>query len=136
LIDKIEIQETISLYHEAGSKADLDQLMTTFLPDGTWEVPALHIVCHGHADIRQTMTALLEPIDYLVQINAPAIITVDGDKASARSIIRECAKFRDRDGLIDVVGQFCDELERTPDGWRFGHRTFSVLGTQMLAAGR
>ena len=79
------------------------------------------------------MTAVLEPIEYLVQINAPAIIAVDGDTASARSLVRECAKFRDRPGLMDVVGQFVDELQRTPDGWRFAHRTFTILGTHMSA---
>ena len=131
MIDKIEIQETISLYHEGGSKADWDQVMATFLPDGIWEVPALKIVCHGHADIREAMSAMLKPIEYLVQINAPAIITVDGDTASARSLIRECAKFRGRPGLMDVVGQFNDELQRTPDGWKFAHRTFTILGTHV-----
>ena len=98
MIDKLEIQETISLYHEGGSKTDWDQVMATFLPDGIWEVPALRIRSQGHADIRETMTALMEPIEYLVQINAPAIIAVDGDTASARSLIRECAKFRGQAG--------------------------------------
>ena len=41
MIDKLEIQETISLYHEGASTADWDQLIATFLPDGIWEVPAL-----------------------------------------------------------------------------------------------
>jgi ketosteroid isomerase-like protein len=132
LIDKIDIQETISRYHEAGSIADVDSLIETFLPDGIWEVPNLKIRCEGHADMRKTMTALLAPFEYLVQVNAPAIIAVDGDTATARSIIRECAKFRERPGLIDVVGQFNDELRRTSDGWKFAHRTFTLLGTQML----
>ena len=113
-VDKVEIQETISLYHEGGSTTDWDQVMATFLPDGIWEVPAMGIRCQGHDDIRETMTTLLEPIEYLVQINAPAIIAVDGDSASARSLIRECAKFRGQPGLIDVVGQFNDELHGPP----------------------
>jgi ketosteroid isomerase-like protein len=132
VIDKIEIQETISRYHESGSKADLDQLITTFLPDGIWEVPAFDIRAQGHANMLEAMKAMTATIEYLVQINAPAIITVDGDSATARSLIRECAKFRDRPGLMDVVGQFNDELRRTPDGWKFAHRTFTILGTQML----
>ena len=131
MIDKLDIQETISRYHEAGSKTEWDQLIATFLTDGIWEVPNLHIRCEGHRDIRERMMALLEPIEYLVQINAPAIIDIDGDTASARSLIRECAKFRGRPGLIDVVGQFNDELRRTPDGWKFAHRTFTVLGTHV-----
>ena len=132
MIDKVEIQETISLYHEGGSKADLDQVIATFLPDGIWEVPAFNIRSQGHDDIRAAMTAMTATIEYLTQINAPAIIAVAGDTASARSLIRECAKFRDRSGLMDVVGQFNDELQRTPDGWKFAHRTFTILGTQML----
>ncbi len=132
MLDKVEIQETISLYHEAGSTTDWDQMMETFLPDGIWEVPALRILSQGRPAIRAAMTALMEPIEYLVQINAPAIITVDGDSASARSLIRECATFRGQPGLVDVVGQFNDELRRTPEGWRFAHRTFTILGTSVL----
>ena len=132
MIDKLEIQETISVYHEGASKADYDQMMTTFLPDGIWEVPAMELRSQGIDDIRATMTELMAPIEYLTQINAPAIIAVDGDTASARSLIRECAKFRDRPGLMDVVGQFIDELRQTPAGWKFAHRTFTILGTQTL----
>jgi ketosteroid isomerase-like protein len=133
LLDKVEIQETISLYHEAGSTTDWDQMMATFLPDGIWEVPALRIRSQGQAAIREAMTALMEPIEYLVQINAPAIIAVDGDAAAARSLIRECAKLHGQAGVIDVVGRFEDELRRTPDGWRFAHRTFTILGSHLSA---
>jgi len=133
MIDKLEIQETISLYHEGGSTSDWDQVLATFLPDGIWEVPALRIRSAGQAAIRETMTALMEPIEYLVQINAPAIVAVDGDSASARSLIRECAKFRGQPGIIDVVGQFNDELRRTSTGWKFAHRTFTIFGTHLSA---
>jgi hypothetical protein len=87
--------------------------------------------CDGHAELRAQMPALVEPIEYLVQINAPAIIEVDGDRATARSLIRECARFRDGGVLMDVVGQFRDELRRTPDGWRFAHRSFTIIGTHV-----
>jgi SnoaL-like domain len=129
VIDELAIQQTISLYHEGASKPDLEQLIATFLPDGTWEVPAFQFLCHGYAEMREVMSAVLEPIEYLVQINAPAVIAVDGDTASARTLVRECAKYRGRPGLVDVVGQFVDELQRTPDGWRFARRTFTILGT-------
>ena len=32
---------------------------------------------------------------------------------------------------LDVVGQFRDELQRTPDGWLFAHRTFTIIGTHV-----
>ena len=131
MLDKIDVQETISLYHEGASKADLAQLLATFLPDAVWAVPSLDIRCQGLDNIRETMTALLESIEYLVQINTPAIISIDRDTASARSLIRECAKLRGRPVLMDVVGQFNDELRRTADGWKFAHRTFTVFGTHV-----
>jgi ketosteroid isomerase-like protein len=131
VLDKVEIQETISRYHEAGSTFDWDRIIATFLPDGIWEVPSLDVRAVGHADIRDTMSSLVAGIEYLVQINAPAIIDLDGDRASARSLVRECAKFHDGGRYLDVVGQFVDELGRTSDGWRFASRTFTVLGTHV-----
>ena len=39
MLDKVEIQETISLYHEAGSTTDWDQMMATFLPTASGRSP-------------------------------------------------------------------------------------------------
>src|SRR4051812_42759803 len=113
MLDKLEIQETISRYHEGASTFDVDRILATFLPDAVWEVPSLGLRSEGLDGIREQMTALIAPIEYLVQINAPAIIDIDGDVASSRSLIRECAKFRDGGVLMDVVGQFNDRLART-----------------------
>jgi ketosteroid isomerase-like protein len=129
--DKVDIQETISRYHEAASTYDLDQLVATFVPNGIWEVPSMDLRAEGADALRQTMAALIEPIEYLVQINAPAIIEVEGDTASARSLVRECAQFRNGGVYMDVVGRFNDRLERTADGWRFSHRAFTIIGTQV-----
>ena len=85
--------------------------------------------------MRTAMPALVEPIEHLVQINAPAVIEVHGDTASARSLVREYARLRDGGVLMDVVGQFVDELRRTADGWRFTHRTFTVIGTHVSGRG-
>jgi ketosteroid isomerase-like protein len=136
MLDKIEIQETISRYHEGASTLDVSRIVATFLPDAIWEVPSLGIRSEGLDGIRKQMTDLVASIEYLVQINAPAIIDIEGDVASARSLIRECAKFQDGGVLMDVVGQFVDRLERTPEGWKFAQRTFNVIGTQVTAAAK
>ena len=65
------------------------------------------------------MPTFLEPYTYFVQINAPAVINVDGDRANARSVIRECAKLKDKDEANEVLGFYNDELVRTPEGWKF-----------------
>ena len=134
--DKVDIQETISRYHEGASTSDLDQIIATFLPDGIWEVPSLALRAEGHAGLRETMAALVDQLEYLVQINAPAIIEVDGDTATARTLVRECTKLRDGGMYMDLVGQFQDRLRLTADGWRFEQRVFTVLGTQVTREDR
>lgn len=79
------------------------------------------------------MASFVGQMAYFVQINSPAIITVDGDKATARSGIRECGKFSDRDEALEVLGRYEDELVRTATGWKFTRRAFYAAGKHLFA---
>ena len=131
VLDRLDIQDLISRYHERASRYDFDASAACFTVDAVWEVPEMNLRLEGRDVIREQMPKLIEPIEYLVQINAPAIIDVDGSTASARSLIREYAKFREGGVAMDVVGQFNDRLERTAEGWKFAQRTFTIIGTQV-----
>jgi ketosteroid isomerase-like protein len=137
--DEFAIQQTISRYSDAASRLDWEQLLATFTSDAVWEAPGVGAKCVGRAAIRQTMAPLVAPLAYLVQMNAPAIITINGDKAAARSAIRESGKYADRDVALEVLGYYDDDLVRTPEGWRFARRTFIALASRsfaLLPAGR
>jgi hypothetical protein len=133
MIDEIAIQQTLNKYSEGASRADWDQVMSTFMPDGIWEVPGLGASYQDHAVIRKVMTAFVGQMAYFVQINSPAIIAVNGDKATARSVIRECGKFADRNEALEIMGRYDDELIRTADGWKFTRRTFRAAGKHTFA---
>jgi len=128
MVDELAIQHTISRYSEAASRADWDGVMSTFTADATWEIPSFGAVYRDHALIRQAMSGFVEQMAYFVQVNAPASITVAGDRATARSMIRECGKFADRDEALEILGYYDDELVRTAQGWRFQRRVFHALG--------
>lgn len=128
MLDEIAIQQTINRYAEGASRADWDQVMSTFTPDGVWEVPALGMRHEGRAAIQPAMAAFVAQMAYFVQINSPAIITVEGAKATARSVIRECGKFANRDEALEVLGFYNDDLVRTPEGWKFTRRAFKAAG--------
>lgn len=128
MLDEIAIQQTLNRYTEGASRADWDQVMLTFMPDGIWEIPALGVHYQGRAAIQPVMAAFVAQLAYFVQINSPGIITVEGDKATARSVIRECGKYADRDEALEVLGFYNDELVRTPEGWKFSRRTFKAAG--------
>lgn len=124
--DEIAIQKTLNTYSYNASTGDLEAMVATFAPDGVWEVPGAGIICTGHDEILAAASGITGSIDYMVQMNSPAIIDVDGDTATAHSIIRECGKYTGRDTCLEVLGLYDDELVRTADGWRFKRRKFTT----------
>ena len=131
--DEVAIQQTLNRYSEGASRRDWDQAVATFVPDGIWEVPAVGARHQGHAAIREAMGGLVSSFAYMVQINAPAVITVDGNKAKARTMIREFGKFANRPQSLEILGIYSDELARTPEGWKFIRRSLDVLGMHNFA---
>jgi ketosteroid isomerase-like protein len=128
MIDEIAIQQTLNRYSEGASRADWKQVMATFTKDAIWEIQSMGARFQDHAVIQKAMSDFIGQMAYFVQVNSPAIIAVDGDKATARSIIRECGKFADRDEALEILGRYSDELIRTPEGWKFTRRVFEAIG--------
>ena len=132
MTDAQDIQKTLSTYSYSASVRDWDLMLSTFMPDASWEVAGTKLRLKGHAELRATISKLVEAMDYLVQMNAPAIIEINGDEAKARSVIREAGKMRSSAEWIDIVGTYEDRLVRTPAGWRFLHRTFTPIGSAQM----
>jgi ketosteroid isomerase-like protein len=131
--DEEAIQRTISTYAEAGSRRDLDRALATFVPDATWEFAGHPEHKHtGVVAIRRSMEQLVSTTEYLVQMNSPAVIHVDGDWATARSVIRESGKVRERDEYLDVLGIYEDVLVRTSQAWLFKSRIFTMIGAAKM----
>jgi hypothetical protein len=128
MLDELSIQKTLNRYCEGASRGDWEQVLSTYAPQGVWEVPGLGLTFEGVEAIRGALVAFTKPMAYIVQINAPGVIEVDGDTASARSIIRECGKYADRDVGFEALGAYVDTLVRTADQWTFAKRVFRVLG--------
>ena len=122
------VQRTINRYSEAASRANWDEVLSTYLPDGIWEVASLSLKFAGHDAVRKGLMQFAGPMDYIVQLNAPALITLDGNNATARSVIRECGKYAGRDVALEVLGFYADRLVRTSEGWKFAHRVFELRG--------
>ena len=130
--DEFVIQQTLNLYTEGSCRADWDQVLGTFTDDGVWEVPGIGTFT-GRGEIERVMAAFVAQMDYFIQLNSPAIIKVDGDRATARSVIRECGKFKGKDEALEVFGFYSDDLVRTDQGWKFLRRTFKSAGMHRFA---
>lgn len=129
LEDQHAIQRTLNAYSQATSAGEWEAAIATYRPDGAWEVPHLPLRVAGHAALRETMAMLGGAMDYVVQLNSPAVIEIDGDTARARSAIRECGKTAGKDEGFEYFGLYEDDLVRTPEGWRFERRVFRAVGS-------
>jgi ketosteroid isomerase-like protein len=128
MTDEASIQQTLNRYSTGASRADWDRVLATFVPDGVWDVPDLGARFEGLEEIRGGLLRFSGPMDYIVQLNTPAVIEVDGDTAAAHSVIRECGKFSGRDEALEVLGLYADKLVRTAGGWKFALRVFEIRG--------
>lgn len=126
--DEVAIQQTINRYSVAASQADWDAVLATFTPDAVWEVPVHKVRFEGPEEIRGGLIRFSSDTDYIVQVNTPAVITVDGDSATAECVIRECGRLSGRDAGLEILGLYKDTLVRTAEGWKFALRRFELRG--------
>lgn len=71
-------------------------MLSLFTPDAIWDVPIHSVKCEGIDAIREGPIRFSLPMESIVQLNASAVIQVNGDTATSRTVIRECGKNRDR----------------------------------------
>ena len=126
MIDTVAIQNLIGQYISAASAGNIELVGATYAEDGVWSVPAFPMTVTGRANIVAKISELLEPMEYLVQLGAPAAITVTGDTATASSSMREGCKFKGKDVAAEILGVYNDELVRTREGWKFKSRIFQL----------
>src|SRR5690348_14954491 len=112
----------MNAYSINGSAGDWHRALETFMPDGIWEIPALGIFAEGVDQAASVMEGLVARLEFVAQLNSPGLIEVNGERASARSVIRECGKYKGREEAMEVLGLYNDELVRTKHGWRFSKR--------------
>lgn len=126
--DEFAIQQTLNAYSFNATTGNLEAMVATFAPDGEWVVPGIGLTLTGRDAILAAAQGITTTLEYMTQLNSPALIEVSGDRATAKSIIRECGKYAGKQLNLEVVGIYEDELVRLPEGWRFARRTFTTKG--------
>lgn len=128
--DDYAVQRVINAYAQLTGRGDWEPVVALFLPDATWEIPHLDLRFEGVEAIRGALAMLAGDLEYVLQLNSPALIEVTGDTATARSGIREAGKRKGKDEGFEFLGIYADTLKRTADGWKFKRRVFEGIGTQ------
>jgi ketosteroid isomerase-like protein len=132
--DYTAIQQLISRYSVASTRFDLEGIVETYAADGVWHLASRKASFEGQAAIRDGLRSFIDNLDFMVQSNAPAAITIDGDTATAISVITERGKPKGSDTPFEALGCYFDDLVRTADGWRFKRRCFETITMRSLPA--
>jgi hypothetical protein len=119
------IQIAISRYTDAVNSRNWAAFPKIFAEDASWEAIGLDIRFDGLAAITQGLSTIVNDMSRFVQINTPAVIELEGDRASARSTIYELGEYDGPGTFFEAYGTYEDELVKVKNGeWRFQSRRF------------
>lgn len=115
------VKAAIAAYTQALDDGRTDDLVATFCPDGSCEIPGVGTPT-GHAALRQAFAALTprRPQRHLV-LNT--LITEWGEQAATAVSDFVFLQRRDTIWAVEVVGRYQDTLHHDGGRWRFRHRT-------------
>ncbi len=126
MTDRQDISDVLIRYATGIDRRDWPLFRTVFTDDceldygeiGTWNgVDAVtEFMEQAHAMAGHTLHRLTNQA-----------ITVEGDKATARTYIDGLIMFGDNDSGVNAVGFYDDELVRTGDGWRIARRRYTQV---------
>ncbi len=114
--DVIELTQTLARYAVGMTKGDVDSVVDTFTPDGTYSAFG---DTYPLADFPTLVAAAPQG---LFMVGPPAL-ALDGDEGTGEQPL--C--FVDQTDHSMRIGWYTDTYLRTPDGWRIHTRSMTFL---------
>lgn len=130
LSDKHEIAELVLRYSTALDTRDWTMLESCFVEEPSFEADGFAPI-HGMATIRDTARTALAGLDASQHFVTNIVVELDSETATVTSYLQAQhvrASAGDEPNFL-VAGIYRDNVTRTPDGWRFSHRSLRVLWT-------
>jgi hypothetical protein len=132
MTEKEDIQDLISRYSDAITRRDWEVVASVFAADGSWQVVGNDQFSFAGAKIGPGIRSLVEPANYLIQLNTPALIDISGETATARSTIMEIAeyeagKFKEFKARLNSYGFYQDVIKKLNGKWLFTSRRFNMI---------
>ncbi len=123
--DRIEIDDLLTRYTVAIDTKDWKLLDTCFLPDAQLDYTQTGGIQGAYPEVREWLEKALAAFPMTVHYISNSTVTLEGDRAKARTYVINPMGFPNPDGslhIFTVGGYYVDELTRTADGWRIATR--------------
>ena len=121
--DIVAIRSLVDRYSAAANRLDSSGMAAVYADDG--ELLALGNPLIGRPAIEAAFAQTMGKFDVMNQICSGGVIAIDADRATGHWTVTEFSKRTDFDRLELFLGNYDDELVRTPDGWRFARRVLT-----------
>jgi hypothetical protein len=127
-LERLSVQDVLSSYTLAVTRHDYVALIELFTPEGSWEaVGTGYTLSYKGEELGPGLKSAIELADAsLAQINAPAVIAVNGDTATAVSMIHEFGDMADHSARVYSTGIYEDKLVKVNGKWKFQSRYFTA----------
>jgi hypothetical protein len=125
LSDRLAINDLLIRYTRAIDTKDWNLLDTCFTPDADVDYTATGGVAGKYPEVRAWLAKALTPFPITVHYVTNSIVNLDGDRATARTLVFNPMFFKNPDGSLHdftVGATSVDELVWTADGWRIAKR--------------
>jgi ketosteroid isomerase-like protein len=117
-------------YSDAVTRGDWEALANLLTADAVWESPALRLHFVGPEPFLDFLRSTIAEDSVLVQTAHGSVIDFTGpDAATATTTINELVRTSALNA--EFHGVFFDELERSADGWKFTHKLFVPMYTEI-----
>jgi ketosteroid isomerase-like protein len=122
--DRLEIQALAARFSDAVNERDVTAFAQLWASDHPiWEIGRpLQSRAEGAGEIVALLRRLLQMERYFMQMTHSGVVTIDGDRATARFVERE--RGRGDGTYYDNLAVYEDVLVREPGGWRFLERHY------------
>ncbi len=132
LEDEAAIKELAARFADAATRNDIETIKTLFTEDAVFSIKEPNsAAAHGPASIGELIQKLESGKAFFVQFAHSGLVKVDGDKASARWLIREVALGATQDGggksYYNNFGYFNDDVKKIDGKWLFKSRTYQYI---------
>jgi 3-phenylpropionate/cinnamic acid dioxygenase small subunit len=124
--DRQDISELLVRYATGIDRRDWPLFRTVFTDDCELDYGVIG-VWNGVDAVAEFMEQTHAMAGHTMHRLSNQAITVDGDKAEARTYIDGLIMAADNESGVNAIGFYDDEIVRTPDGWRITRRRYTQV---------
>ena len=128
LKDEMEIRALADKFSDAANRIDAEVFQALWSKDGIWKIgPPINMEFKGKENMAASVSHMLGLWDFFVQMNGPGVVTINGDKATARFYLNEIARKADDKSGNYNLSMYEDELVKENGKWLFLKRSYHTI---------